>query len=143
LSDARLLIAAFARPRIDDLGALFAADEAHQSEEAYLLAAAVVADLRDRHGAGAPGRIARRVGAGVPFDAAFVREIGETPDATASRAWRAYRRWTAWLPMLTDGTVLWGGIVALALVAFVVRRRKRARRRQQWDEDEVGRIQPE
>ena len=143
LNDARLFIAAFSRPHIDDLGALFAADEAHQSEEAYLLAAAVVADVRERHGSDAPGRIAHRVAAGLPFDAAFDREIGETPDATASRAWRAYRRWTAWLPMLTDGTALWSGILALAVVAFIVRRRRRALRRRRWDEDELGWTRPD
>jgi hypothetical protein len=138
LNDARLLLASFSRPGLDDLRALFAADDAHQSEEAYLLAAAVVADVRERHGADAPGRIAIRVGAGAPFAQAFARETGETPDAAADRAWASYRRWTAWLPMLTDGTALWSGILILAFAAFVVRLRKRARRRRQWDEEELN-----
>jgi hypothetical protein len=138
LNDARLLMASFSRSGLDDLRALFAADDAHQSEAAYLLATAVVADVRDRHGADAPGRIARRVGSGLPFDEAFARETGETPDAAANRAWAVYRRWRAWLPFLTDGTVLWSGILLLALLAFVVNWRKRRRRRRQWDDDEPG-----
>jgi hypothetical protein len=142
LADARLLLAAIARPGLDDLGRLFASNSQQQSAEAYLLAAAVIADVRERRGAAVPGRIATRVGEGVPFPQAFELETGETPDDAASRAWAGYRRWTAWLPIVTDGSALWTGILALAFIAFVVQRRKRARRRRQWDDEDQDPTNP-
>jgi hypothetical protein len=132
-----LTVAAFSGPPLDDLTRLFASDARPDTAEAYLLAAALVDDLRRVHGAALPGRVAARVGAGVPFDRAFELETGETPALAADRAWRTYRRWTRWLPLVTSASALWGLILALAFVAFFVTLSKRARRRRQWD-DEAG-----
>ena len=135
-SDLRLLIAAGHNPGMADLARLFASDTPLGNAEAYRLATALVTDLRERHGRTAPGRIAARVARGVPFARAFELETGETSDAAAARVWAQYRRWTAWLPVVTSESALWTLILALACVAFVVRSRKRARRRRQWAEEE-------
>ena len=130
-----LTVAAFTGPPLDDLTRLFASNARPDTAEAYLLATALVDDLRRVHGAELPGRVAARVAAGVPFDRAFELETGETPAVAADRAWRTYRLWTRWLPVATSPSTLWGLIVLLAFVAFFVTQSKRARRRRQWDDD--------
>ena len=130
-----LTVAAFTGPPLDDLTRLFASNARPDTAEAYLLATALVDDLRRVHGAELPGRVAARVAAGVPFDRAFELETGETPAVAADRAWRTYRLWTRWLPVATSPSTLWGLIVLLAFAAFFVTQSKRARRRRQWDDD--------
>ena len=130
-----LTVAAFTGPPLDDLTRLFASNARPDTAEAYLLATALVDDLRRVHGAELPGRVAARVAAGVPFDRAFELETDETPAVAADRAWRTYRLWTRWLPVATSPSTLWGLIVLLAFVAFFVAQSKRARRRRQWDDD--------
>lgn len=132
----QLLLAMLARPDIAQLTRLFASDAVSDTQQAYLLSALLVDDLRERYGAAAPGAIAKRVGAGAPFAEAFVRETGVTPDAAAAQAWAGYRRWTAWVPAVTDPAAAWLLILLLAFVAFIAQRRRRARRRRQWDEEE-------
>ena len=132
----RLIVAAFSDPPLDDLMRLFASDVRPDTAQAYLLAAALVDELRRAHGAAFPGRVAARVGAGVPFASAFEVETGETPAHAADRAWRNYRRWTSWIPLATGASALWGLILALAFVAFFVRRSKRTQRRRQWNDEE-------
>lgn len=134
---ARLLAAAFGEPSIADVDRLFASDRAPDSATAYLLAAALVTDIRRRHGDGLPGAIAGRVAFGAPFNLAFAAETGAMPDAAANRAWAAYRRWVDWVPMLTSGTFVWFGILLVAFAAFVAQVRRRIRQRRQWDEDSV------
>jgi hypothetical protein len=133
----RLLLAAFAEPQLDDLRRLFSSDSQLGNADAYLLATALVADLRERHGSSVPGAIARRVASGLAFPRAFALETGETPDDAAGQAWAAYRRWTRWLPIVTDPNSLWTGILVLALLAFIVQRRRRAARRRRWDEEDA------
>lgn len=133
---ARLLLAALGGPTIADVHGLFRSDAQPDTMLAYLLSAALASDLRERHGPDVPGRIARRVAAGAAFDRAFVSETGETPDAAASRAWGAYRRWTNWVPAVANASIVWSFILVLALLAFIARRRRRARLRRQWDEEE-------
>ena len=130
-----LTVTAFSGPPLDDVTRLFASNARPDTAEAYLLAAALVDDLRRVHGAALPGRVAARVAAGVPFDRAFELETGETPARAADRAWRTYRLWTRWLPVVTSTSTLWGLIVVLAFVAFFVRLSKRAQRRRQWDDE--------
>jgi len=77
------------------------------------------------------------VARGTLFAHAFELQTGETPDEAAARAWQRYRRWTSWVPVVTSGSALWNGILALAFIAFMSTLRKRARRRRQWDEEEV------
>lgn len=132
----RLLISAAGGPEVSDVTRLFESDNRPDTTEAYLLAAALVDDVRRRHGATIPGAIAREVAVGTPFDVAFVRHTGETPDEAAAVAWATYRRITTWLPVVTSGNAIWTVILTLAFIAFVVRLRQRAIRRRQWDEDE-------
>lgn len=132
-SQARLLAAAARGPAIEDVDALFASDAAPETATAYLLSAALVEDARRRHGLDLPGRIAARVANGESFDAAFVATTGETVDEAAQQAWRVYRG-LRWMPILTSPHSLWGWILVLAFVAFVVRVGRRRRKR--WPEEE-------
>lgn len=140
-SQARLIFATVADPRLADLGRLFQSESRRENVNAYLLAAALVANIRERHGADAPGRIVDQVRRGTPFPRAFLLQTDETPQQAAARAWGRYRRWTSWIPIATSVSALWMGIMALSGVAFLVTVRKRVLRRRQWDslEDEWDR----
>jgi hypothetical protein len=135
-SDLRLLASARRGPGMDDLARLFASDTSYGNADAYRLAAALVTDLRERYGAAVPGRIAARVAGDISFARGFELETGETPDAAAARVWRQYRRWTAWLPVVTGESAVWTAILLLALAAFVTQVHRRTRRRRQWAEEE-------
>ena len=133
-SQARLLLAAARDPGMDDIDRLFASDRAPETSTAYLLSAALVEDVRRRHGLAVPGAIAERVAQGDTFDRAFFLVTNETVDEAAANAWRVYRG-LRWLPVLTGTSAIWGAILTLAVVAFFVRvRRRRAKR---WKEEET------
>ena len=132
----RLLATAARDPALDDVSALFASDALPSTTTAYLLSAALVDDLRRNHGAAAPGLIAGRVADGEPFEQAFLHVTGQTPDVAAANAWRLYRG-LRWLPVLTSASSVWGGILVLAGVAFLVRLRRRQLQRQRWQAEEV------
>jgi hypothetical protein len=134
-SQARLLWAAAHDPAINDVAMLFESGAASETTTAYLLSAALIEDIRRRHGLAVPGAIAARVARGEPFAVAFARETGETVNEAAAQAWRVYRG-LRWLPILTSASGLWGGILVLALIAFAVRLRRRWQRRRKWDEEE-------
>src|SRR5690606_15540064 len=106
------------------------------SSLAYLLAATVVDDLRSRSGPDVPGAIARRVADGRPFADAFAEMTGVSPDEAARRAWSAFRWYTPLLATSASGSAVWVAMLALAAVAYVVRRARRRARRQAWDEEE-------
>jgi hypothetical protein len=133
---ARLLFAALSGPTIGDVTGLFESETPPDSALAYSLAAALVNDLRERHGRDVAGRISTRVAAGATFDDAFVRETGETPDAAAARAWITYRRLSTWVPAITHVSAVWFLILSLAYLAHISVRRRRARLRKQWEEEE-------
>jgi hypothetical protein len=133
----RLLFEVARSPGIDDVARLFESSSEPDTALAYGLSAALVADVRRRHGSGAPGAIAARVAAGADFAGAFLIETGESPDEAALHAWRAYRRWTTWIVAFSDGSAVWMGIVVVSAAAFVVVRRRRAERRRRWDEEEA------
>lgn len=132
----KLLLAAGSGPAVADVTRLFQSDARPETERAYRLAAALVDDVRRRHGATAPGAIAGHVARGMPFARAFELETGETPDEAAAQAWATYRRWTTWLPFVTSGSALWTAIMALAFAAFFTRLLQRARRRRVWNDED-------
>jgi hypothetical protein len=136
-SQVQLLLAAGADPSLADLERLFNSETQPETASAYLLAAALVSDIRQRHGAAAPGAIVDRVARGAVFAEAFALETGDTPDEAAARAWQIYRRWTSWIPVVTSASSLWVGIMALAVIAFLITRRRRWRRRRQWEQEEA------
>jgi hypothetical protein len=136
----RLLLAALQDPSVDEVSELFRSESQPDTTLAYLLAAALVDDLRERHGPAVAGRIAARVSEDVPFIRAFAIETGETPNAAAARAWHAYRRWTNWVPAVANASTVWRVILVLALLAFLVQRRRRAERRRRWDEEESWKV---
>jgi hypothetical protein len=132
----RLLLEMTGNPATADLARLFASESQPDTAQAYGLSAALVADIEQRHGRTAPGRIASRVALGIPFPTAFTQETDETPDQAAERAWRAYRRWTIWVSAITGDAAIWGVIVTLAIAGSIVQARRRSLRRAQWDEME-------
>ena len=133
----RLLLAALDPPSMAAIGRLFASDAQPDTRQAYLLAAALVDEIRRRHGPQVVGTIAGHVAGGLPFDAAFEAATKETVDAAATRAWRAHRQLSRWVPAITSVDAVWTLILVLAIVASIVSvRRRRARRRQWADEEE-------
>ena len=138
-SQVQLLLAAAGDPGLADLGRLFDSASQPETASAYLLAEALVSDIRRRHGATTPGAIADRMARGASFADAFALETGEAPRDAAEHAWRAYRRWTNWIPVVTSASSLWIGIMVLALVAFLATLRKRRRLRRQWDLEDAWR----
>ena len=137
-SQVQLLLVSGGTSDLADLERLFRSETQSETATAYLLAAALVSDLRLRHGAVVPRAIADRVARGARFAEAFTLETGDTPDEAAARAWQVYRRWTSWIPAVTGTLSLWIGILVLAVVAFVATLRKRWKRRRQWDREELG-----
>jgi hypothetical protein len=134
----QLLLAAGGSAGLADLERLFNSETEPETATAYLLAAALVSDLRQRHGAAVPGAIVDRVARGADFAEAFALETGETPDEAAAQTWQIYRRWTSWIPAVTSTFSLWIGVLLLAVAAFLATLRKRWRRRRQWDHEDVG-----
>ena len=135
-SEVRLLLAALERPSLGDVNRLFGSESHPETISAYLLAAALVDDLRQRHGPTLPGDIATLVGEGVPFDVAFHRRTAEAVEQAAAQAWVGYRRLSRWLPLLTSPSALWFLIMAVAAAAFVARLRRRAQQRRRWAEED-------
>ncbi|MGH2398947.1 MAG: hypothetical protein ACRDF6_03805 [bacterium] len=136
-SDARVLLATVRDPDLADLRRLFVSDAQYDTASAYLLAAALVSDVRERHGSAVPGAIVDRVAGGTPFARAFELETGVTPEQAAARTWGVYRRWTRWIPVMTSGSTIWIGIMLLSLIAFVATLRRRAARRRRWELEEM------
>jgi hypothetical protein len=132
----RLLLAALERPSMADLGRLFASDVYPDTAQAYLLSAALVDDVRGRHGSTSPGAIAGAVAAGQPFETAFMAVTGERADDVAARAWAGHRRLTRWIPVATSTTAIWTLILGVAALAFVFRLRRRRAQRRRWDKEE-------
>jgi hypothetical protein len=132
----RLLLAALGEPTIDDVSGLLGSEAQPDTELAYLLATALVNDVRERHGSDVPGRTAARVAAGMPFTQAFATETGETPDAAAAIAWRSYRTWSRWVPTLFSASAIWIYILVLAMMAFLARRRRRMQLRMRWAQED-------
>lgn len=136
----RLLLAALDRPSMADLRRLFASATRPDTSQAYLLAAALVDDVRERHGSEAPGAIAAAVASGMAFETAFLSVTGEPTEAVAARAWAGHLRVTRFLPIVTGPSAVWSLILAVAVVAFVFTVRRRRERRRRWDQetDEEG-----
>jgi hypothetical protein len=132
----RLLLAALERPSMADLSRLFASDVHPDTAQAYLLSAALVDDVRRRHGSGSPGAIAGAVASGQSFETAFLTVTGERADDVAARAWAGHRRLTRWIPVATSTTAIWTLILGVAALAFVLRLRRRRAQRRRWEEEE-------
>jgi hypothetical protein len=132
----RLLIAALDQPSLADIKGLFASDAQPDTSQAYRLSAALVNDIRERHGAGVVGGIAGRVAAGAAFEAAFHAATGDTVETAAARAWAAHRRISRWLLIATTPSAVWTLILLLAAVAFLFQIRRRRTRRREWEQED-------
>ncbi len=114
---------------------LFAGGRA-EAERAYAIAGAFTRDLLQRHGPGVTGAILAGVAAGLPFDDAFRRAVGESLPAAETAFWRRQTRWLRWLPLATSSTVLWIGVTLLALWAIRRRRARDAELAARWEREE-------
>jgi hypothetical protein len=132
----RLLVAALDPPSLADIRRLFASDAQPDTSQAYRLSAALVDDIRQRHGPRVVGEIASRVAAGAAFDTAFQTATGDTVETAAARAWAAHRRISRWFLIVTAPSAVWTFILLLAGIAFLFQIRRRRMQRRQWEEDE-------
>jgi hypothetical protein len=139
----RLLLAALERPSMADLSRLFASDVRPDTAQAYLLSAALVDDVRRRHGSASPGAIAGAVAAGQPFEAAFLTVTGERIEEVAARAWAGHRRLTRWIPIATSPTAIWALTLGVAALAFLLRLRRRREQHRRWQEEEQESLIPD
>jgi hypothetical protein len=130
----QLLRAAAVQPTLARVAARLSSGREAETADAYRLAAALIDDLRRRHGDAVLGAIAAGVASGRPFDRAFVEATGETADGAAARAWSVYRQASQWLAVLSSGPFLWAAILLLACVALGVRLHRRALLRRRWAE---------
>ena len=124
------------RTPLGEVDAMFASDEGSKAR-AYNLATAFVRNLIERHGAGAPADILRRMRGGDTFERAFAATTGETVARAENTFWSRNRFWMSIGPFLTTTTALWMIVTLIALVAIIRRRQQRAARRKQWDEEEA------
>ena len=115
---------------------LFGTGDQPDSARAYLLATALIDHVRQRHGASVPGGVATRVADGVPLERAFALETGETVGAARATAWERPLRWTRRILVLASPSGLWTMVMLLAAAAFVARRRRKARHRLRWENDD-------
>lgn len=134
--EARLLLAALDPPSMADISRLFASAAYPDTSQAYLLSAALVNEIRQRHGRDVQARIAAGVAQGTAFEPAFFAVTGESVDAAADRAWRGHRRVSRWVPVITSPSAVWTLILGLAVVAFLFSVRRRRERRLRWDEED-------
>ena len=134
--EVRLLLAALAEPSPADIRRLFESGLPHDNTQAYRLSAALVDEIRRRHGLQVAGAIAARVAEGASFDAAFQAVTGERVETAAERAWRAHRTLSRLVLVASNPSAAWTFILALAALAFVLRVRRRRAQRRRWDEEE-------
>ena len=133
--DARLLreLVLVSRTSLDRVNEWFAADAGSRAR-AYTLAAAFVRELMRRHGADAPANILRRVGAGEPFERAFVEATGESVSAAEIAFWDGHRFWMSLGRFLTTEAALWMIVTMVGIYAIIRRRQQRAAQRKRWEE---------
>jgi hypothetical protein len=104
---------------------------------AYARSFSFVGWLAERGRGTAPfGRIARRVGSGMPFETAFALEYGLTP-AAAEAAWRSSAgAWRRVVEIAGDTSVLWAGVLLLLVFVFIRQRLRRRRVLESWEMEE-------
>jgi len=123
------------RLSLDELDRLFEGGQSEQAR-AYLLSGAFVQTLIREHGAETGGRILERVGSGASFENAFKEVVGQSTSAAEATFWNSQRVWTTWIPVLFSQDTLWMAITLLALLAIQLHRRRNARMRKRWEEEE-------
>jgi hypothetical protein len=99
--------------------------------------------VENRGEASSLGRVARQVGAGGRFRAAFAAEFQMTPER-ALRVWRrSIGRWNRIVMALTGTTMLWS-VVVLLVISVAIRKRRRSRAiLERWEAEEGRREIPE
>ena len=120
---------------MEGLDALFARGNGHATT-AYALASAFVRQVMDTHGQLAPAAILAALRDERSFPVAFERATGERLDQAERRFAAGLRSWERWVPLATSPFVLWTAVTLLALYAIRVRIRRKAERRQRWNDEE-------
>lgn len=95
-------------------------------EIAYAQSAAFVAYLEGRHGPEAMGKLVDGVGAGQPFEVAFINAFGE-PLVTEENDWRSdLSARYGWMPFTTSVALVWLAASVLVIPAYLFRRKRKA-----------------
>ena len=115
-----------------ELEALFGQGR-REMARAYVLSEALVRDILQRHGASTAARLLNRMGNGVPFETALYATTGLTVSEHVARFWDRHAVWKRWIVLAGHPFTLWGFATFLSLVAIWRHRRRRFRRRQQWE----------
>jgi len=130
-----LYLASGSRLTFEDIDRLFEGGEDDQ-KRAYLLSGTIVWDLLREHGDTAGGHILEKVGRGASFATAFRDVIGQSTTEAETDFWNRQQVWTTWLPVVFSQESLWPAITLLALLAIWRVRKRNARIRKRWAEED-------
>jgi hypothetical protein len=108
----------------------------YDQERAYLLSGTLVWDLLRKHGETAGGRILEQVGRGVSFSTAFRDVTGQSLNEAETEFWNREHIWTAWLGIVFSQETLWMTITLLAILAIWRVRKRNAKIRKRWEEED-------
>ena len=103
---------------------------------AYVLSEALVRDILQRHGPLTSARLLGRMGDGASFEAALYAATGLTISEHVGLFWDRHAVWKRWVALAGHPFTLWSFATVLALAAIWRHRRRRFRRRQQWEMEE-------
>jgi aspartyl-tRNA(Asn)/glutamyl-tRNA(Gln) amidotransferase subunit B len=107
---------------------------------AYAQSTLFMTHLRKEYGREAPGLMLRRMGTGTDFEEAF-RQVTGSPLHSVEAAWRRSLTWRyRWIPVLTSGGTVWGGITLLFIVGAYRKWRRNRELLELWEEEEEGRF---
>lgn len=130
-----LYLASSSRLSFDEIDRLFEGGEDDQ-KRAYVLSGTLVWDLLQSHGETTGGRILEQLGKGVSFDVAFRNVTGQSLTEAETDFWNRNRVWTTWLPIIFSQETLWTAITLLALLAIWRVRKRNAKIRKRWEEED-------
>jgi hypothetical protein len=103
---------------------------------AYVLSDALVRDILARYGPQTAARVLARMREGAPFDLALLQETGASVRQLTLSFWSRHAVWERWIAFIGHPYTLWIFVTLLAIIAIWKHRRKRRKRRVQWELEE-------
>jgi len=114
-------------------------ESASAAGAAYAQSTLFMTHLRKEFGREAPGLMMRRVGTGTGFNEAF-RQVTGKPLHSVEAAWRRGLTWRyRWIPVLTSGGTLWGGVTLLFILGAYRKWKRNRETLEMWEAEEEGR----
>ncbi|MEO5657873.1 MAG: peptidase MA family metallohydrolase [Nitrospiria bacterium] len=122
-------------PPLDELTRFLGRTEA-DAATAYLLSEALIGHMIATYGRPAFADFVARLAEGNTFEDALISVFGVSESRFEAR-WRAHldRRYT-WIPLITSTSALWVVMMAVAFVAYAVKRRRNRKIVGAWEEEE-------